>query len=104
MCRRCVDEYGGFDVDITPEMHTVANMITLFYRLPQCSTGGPLHIVVDDFNIDDACIDFCEKSLAESYGHWAWSKSAEALGRRIIDGLRPLTLAQRAAVLWAADK
>ena len=81
-------------------MQSVANLISLFYQLPKCSTGGPLHIVLDDYNIDDECLDLCEASLAEDYGHWAWSPSAELLGHKIVDGLRPLTLAHRAAVIW----
>lgn len=31
----------------------------MFYGLPNCSTGGPLHILLDDGNIRDSDLVFC---------------------------------------------
>ena len=46
------------------------------------STGGWLHIVLDDWNVDDRCLDYCERDLAKAEAKpydpdgdeaWPWS-------------------------------
>ena len=41
----------------------LAKLVAELYSMPECGVGGPLHIVLDDGNIDDESIYFCMKSV-----------------------------------------
>lgn len=67
------------------------------------AVGGPLHIIVDDFNVDDSHLEYCERTLAE---HWsiqtAGPEEAQALrsvSQLILAALWPMTPAQREEAL-----
>ena len=45
-------------------LETINTYITALYNLPECGTGGLLHIVLDDGNVDDESITFCLKGCA----------------------------------------
>lgn len=73
------------------------------YSFPTCVMGGPLHIVVDDLNVDDASLDFCERELD---GHWSIDEAApedrpriREIGAALITALRPLAIEDRRAAL-----
>ena len=62
MCVDCVIEEAGPPEqwpDRTPLMTAVSNAIADLYQEDGCSVGGPLHIVVDDFNTEDHNIMWC---------------------------------------------
>ena len=82
MCRGCIldvmlerDEEEGIQYvddehwasikwpELTPTMLRCAVLILDLYEFEGCVVGGPLHIVVDDFNIEDSNLDFCEERL-----------------------------------------
>ena len=78
-----------------------ADLIVALYQLPACSAGGPLHVQLDDYNVED---------------HW-WSDEyttrdhppyqtpvIQLLCPRITAYLRDLTIDQRKAVITAAHQ
>lgn len=45
----------------------LAELVAELYSMPECGVGGPLHIVLDDGNIDDEGIYFCMRSIREHF-------------------------------------
>lgn len=48
------------------------SLVTKLYQTPECEAGGPLHIVLDDYNVCDGDITWClrngfDKSEYEEY-------------------------------------
>ncbi len=43
----------------------LTELIRELYAVPECGVGGPLHIVLDDGNIDDESIYFCMRTMRE---------------------------------------
>lgn len=62
----------------------------LFYSQHNCSCGGALHILLDDFNIRDSDIAFCQKEIEKE--KWVYIKE---LGIAILDMMKTLSPAQR---------
>jgi hypothetical protein len=85
--------------EMTDAMWELAGLCWDWYRLPDFGTGGPLHIVLDDTNVEDGSINWCIEH-ADEYGG---SASTEELMRKITDGLLALTEAERAVVTIEAD-
>lgn len=89
----------------TPEMLRLGALVEEFYALPECSVGGPLHVVTDDYNVEDDSIAFCERSLDD---HWSIERQATDEGREVVRAkareiialMRPMTLAERAVALY----
>jgi hypothetical protein len=56
---RCYEEAmeGETPPPITEEMRALARLIADFYE--DYCTGGALHVVLDDWNLDDSCIKWC---------------------------------------------
>ena len=52
-------------------MTALQTLVERLYALPNCALGGPLHIVVDDYNVRDSDLDFCEGELADHWGNRA---------------------------------
>ena len=52
------------------------NQVLLLYRCLGCEVGGPLHIVLDDNNIDDTSILWC---LKECFKDDTWNDNIKAL-------------------------
>jgi hypothetical protein len=94
MCWECVVEQGGADVAWTANMDLAAAAIESLYVLR--STGGPLHVITDDFNVGDATLDFCEGELDRD-------PEVADLCRLILAELRPMSEAQRARACWGDD-
>lgn len=71
----------------------VTAAIRALYALPDCGSGGPLHVELDDWNI--------EADVWHPYvGDWPFE--VVAVAQRVCDLMNPLTIEQRAAVmaLW----
>ena len=45
----------------------LAELVAELYSIPECGVGGPLHIVLDDGNIDDEGIYFCTRTMREHF-------------------------------------
>lgn len=106
MCEHCVEEITeGKRPPMTDEMWQLAGLVWDWYRMPGNDTGGVLHIVLDDYNIEDHCLDYCaEARYYDSNGECAETPPDVAAARdAIVDGLRPLTEPERVMVVHSAD-
>lgn len=73
------------------EMKNLRRLCKAFYELPDCITGGPLHILLDYGNYDDESIKFCAK---ECHVHFS-SSMVFRLGALICAEYAILTLEER---------
>lgn len=116
--------------DLMREVYALVDRFEESGELPQCGTGGPLHIITQDTNVDDDSLAGCWANLYElppdgplkggdngSYRGW-WRREQtpeqnelmERLGGAIMWGLSSMTPAERAACInldqyehWAAS-
>lgn len=68
---------------ITPEL---LQRIRDYYALPSHSNGGSLHIVLEDQNVEDSHIRFCQRCARED---------GDAVGEALADELWALSKTQR---------
>jgi hypothetical protein len=106
MCESCVDMYvadsGATEwPEMTDAMWELAGLCWDWYRLPGNAVGGPLHIVLDDTNVEADHIEWCIEHAEHHDG--PMSDSTKELMRKITDGLLALTEAERAVVTIEAD-
>lgn len=88
MCRTCwVDK--GRPRDLPPNGAEIVALIDRLYQQPDSSAGGPLHALLDDYNLD--CV--------EPWLDAEWLPSTVELANQIADRMRPLTEAQRGAII-----
>lgn len=107
MCWTCVlsevREVGT--VTIEGDHVALGPLIRKLYATEWGSVGGPLHIVLDDSNVQDHNLDFCQAEV-EGREHWtdpAMNDADRALCLDIIDRLRFLpTDADRAVAIQEA--
>ncbi len=45
----------------------LCELVTKLYSIPECETGGPLHIVLDDSNVSDSNIIWCLDHCRDQY-------------------------------------
>lgn len=126
MCWNCVHEYYKADgvewdddfpfklPDPTPEHVEIMKLMWEFYQLPGCSVGGPLHITLDDCNVEDHCLEFCREALNDPNGYF-WNHNDEKItleegekikdvGNRILDALFAMpSHSERAITINRAD-
>ena len=69
MCRDCWKFYGNPKI-INDVTKTLAEQIDYVYSFH--GAGGHLHIVIDDWNLDDESLKFCLKQIEEN--HFNYSK------------------------------
>lgn len=60
MCSNCYEEWDSPKID-TPVVRAAAEAAKRVYDF-SC-VGGNLHIVLDDFNIEDEHLEFCRKEI-----------------------------------------
>jgi len=58
MCDKCWETAGSPRIE-TPEVHAAVACIDPVYD--ESAVGGHLHILLDDWNVDDDDLEFCEK-------------------------------------------
>ena len=56
MCKQCWEEAGNPRID-NPEVRKAQQLISELYEIH--SSGGDLHIVLDDWNVDNESLKFC---------------------------------------------
>lgn len=121
MCLTCtIEEVTGLDLStdegheaiakldripwpaVTDEMREAAALIGALYANPAGGTGGPLHIVTDDDNVEDSNLEYCSKGLNEWKG-WDCTPEQEervkVISGMILDLLWPLDTKQRAVTV-----
>jgi len=62
MCESCAAEYGPPPEGFIPNPELVVDLRRLYVH---CPTGGPLHVVTDDSNLEDGFIRWCIGHAAE---------------------------------------
>lgn len=94
MCVDCWESYGAPTTE--PAFGpAIRMMIRDLYTMERCGVGGPLHSVLDDWNLED-----------EHLTPWVdptdpWPAEVLELAQRICDVMLKLSLTERAAVLAA---
>lgn len=106
MCMGCVYEYVTEEhpnkigdslrlvvdeIAVRPAVTAAAAEVTALYQLPDCEAGGPLHVIVDDTNVDDHFLEDDAIGSAED-----WTEQALAQANKVLAALRPLTRVERA--------
>jgi hypothetical protein len=91
---------------ITEEMRLCAILVENLYELPHGGTGGPLHIAVDDYNIDAMSLAFCRNEVEGGdtdgwYGE-SWGALAE-VSLRILNLMDEMSEPERATMLALRD-
>lgn len=89
------------EITVTLEMVRIAQLIEDLYQLPDCSTGGPLHIITDDNNITDHNLESCRQWLLDPDDEWhgrSRSPARDELGTQILDGLLVMSEVERSVV------
>lgn len=102
MCWDCVHHYvSDGRVTMTDDMREVAILVDAIYSTPWGTTGGPLHIYLDDFNLDDHWfVEERPADIAESIQRRWDDQTVDAdLVWRCWDLLRTLTEPERAVAV-----
>ena len=100
MCWECIEDAGAENEPLTAEMAELVDLIAEFYDMPDTedgrgmTCGGPLHIVLDDSNVNDSDIVWCLNEAAVD-----WPDDVAAAAERIGVGLLLLSIAQRTRVV-----
>lgn len=116
MCGDCVRKYvGDAEVDTTTDaFKEVAALVEWVYAQERYSvTGGPLHLQLDDFNLEDhhcrpEAIDWWTEgypSKVEGAPGFPppvteWPEGHKEKCLRLLELLRGMTLPERAAAVW----
>lgn len=93
MCRLCDADYALTD---TPPVRRAAEAIRALYAV--APTGGFLHIVTDDGNVEAEHLNFCAEELADA----PETGEGHILARAALDALLPLTEDERLSAIYFA--
>ena len=99
MCYSCWIDHGKLEID-TPEVRAAAQAIHEVY-LYSCA-GGNLHIVVDDWNVEDGNLAFCQEKISEG-GYEGCTAEQLIAEQQCLDILKRLTEEERASALALQD-
>lgn len=95
MCEACwVDGYGR-PTDLPENEQEITDLIRELYAHPQGSTGGPLHVQIDDFNVHMEPW----KPFNDFHPKDRYPEDLVQIAQRICDLMNPLPVSQRAAVV-----
>ena len=94
MCYGCYEEYGK-PATVSQETQSAAELIEKVYAA-SC-TGGNLHIILDDWNIEDSHLIFCKTAIEENTHKLKPEELAAE--RACLSALRKLTVHERASAL-----
>jgi hypothetical protein len=112
MCHACYVEYGSPTLDTTA-IRAVAPLADVVYAF-SC-VGGNLHIVLDDWNLEDENLEFCQQCLDRkglpdpSWPGSAFDRREEtapdqlAAEQACLDALKALTIEERASAMAYFD-
>lgn len=94
MCMSCWAERGSPEI-INKSTVKAAQLIEGVYD--HHGAGGSLHIVLDDWNLSDASLDYCETEISRNEGR-VESRRTHA-ERKCLEALKKLTEPERASAL-----
>jgi hypothetical protein len=109
MCGTCWEESGKPTID-TPAVRHAAECVAKLYDHPWGGVGAAMHIVTDDWNVEDGSVKFCEEHIGRyereakddpTNGPGDMESFAEltALERACFDAFMPLTEDERTSAL-----
>lgn len=93
MCYECWEEYGR-PSDVTGDVVAAADAVRDLYT--ETFVGGALHIVTDDWNLEDEHLDWCA-------ANGAGPDQMTVFEQQALDCLRPLSIKHRATALALAN-
>lgn len=102
MCDICWVEQGRPTKEcLPPNSVEIVSAIRDLYEMPRCEAGGPLHVVLDDWNLEDEFLIpwVGPKGLDGAVIDRVFSSEVISKAQTICDLMRPLSEAERAAVL-----
>jgi hypothetical protein len=99
MCHDCYKEYGTPKI-INTSTKRVVKLIRRLYVTH--STGAALHIVTDDWNLEDDHIIYCLTYLLDNAQYYT-SKDFK-LQKRLLTLLKRMTIEERASALAIVDE
>jgi hypothetical protein len=124
MCLSCtIEEITGLDLStdeghdaleklgripwphVTPVMEEAASYIAALYNTTNGGVGGPVHIVTDDYNVDDDSLLFCRGEIKRwtpyepEHGD---GDRVKALATWILDLLEPMSVVERSVTVALA--
>lgn len=94
MCLHCWQEYGS-PSDWNEDIKTAVGLIKEIYQYD--GAGNPLHVVLDDWNIDDEFLEVYEPAVADT------APEAVSAARELVPVLQRLSYDERAAALAYAN-
>lgn len=127
MCLSCtIEEVTGFDLstdeghdamdamkargeripwpEVTRKMRECSYLISALYEAEEYFTGGPLHILTDDHNVEDSHLSFCREQISafvrpDEYEDYA---KVAKLSSWILDLMEPMSTKERAVTVSLA--
>ncbi len=104
MCEMCWNEYGEPNI-VNEKTEAALALVRAVYEAPQGGSGGNLHIVLDDWNIEDDSIYFClgEDGEMESYFGGTYDMTPTIIERACAGAFLDMTLRERASTLAKFD-
>lgn len=98
MCMGCWEKYGSprIDNEITREASRAIE------KVHDYGADGHMHIVIDDWNIDDGSLEFCAGDIAEDY--WKTSQDQLHAESYCLGLLKNMSVDERASALAMHDK
>lgn len=94
MCYSCYEDYGKPTI-VTDEIRQAAKLIEGVYGY--ADDGGHLHVALDDWNLNDSSLDFCERRIND-LGH-VTGEDELAASLACLKALQALSVSHRAAAL-----
>jgi hypothetical protein len=100
VCYFCWAE-GGKPSELPENTGEIVEAINDLYAQPDGFTGGPMHVVTDDWNVD--CVETCLRNVDRDLAARSYSRETCELARKVGELMLPLTEDQRSAVLAKRD-
>ncbi len=104
MCYGCWDEYGKPDI-VNEKTEAALALVRQVYEAPRGGAGGHLHIVLDDWNLENSSIEYCQQghSSPDWHGppmHWELTEVEAQCAKAFLS----MTMAERASTLAKYDE
>ena len=96
MCYDCWASYGK-PIIINGIINRLAKLIDVLYKYH--GAGGGLHIIVDDWNLEDSHVEFCEQNIAKEEYIKLCPKTRLNTEKACIKLLKSLSIQERASAL-----
>lgn len=101
MCYSCYEEAGSPSI-VTDKTIAVANLIKRLHSTGYGIVGGNLHVVLDDWNLEDKSLQWCIDVALPENNAVGTDKQLE-LEKAILNGLMQCTQDERYSVLAISE-